>query len=162
MTRKHKTDKELCSKYRKIKVNGKSRDLHRHIMEEHLGRELSRNEVVHHIDGNAFNNDLSNLMLLTRAEHAELHEKAGDYDNRNSVQAKSKARESSRRYWSTHVGKDSKRIAMCDVDGNIIKTFDSAYRTRLEGFDHHHVSACCLGKRKTHKGFCWKFLENGE
>lgn len=46
---------------------------HRFVMEQYLGRKLERNEVVHHIDGNKFNNDISNLRLLTNSEHAKLH-----------------------------------------------------------------------------------------
>lgn len=46
---------------------------HRLLMEIHLGRYLKPKEVVHHIDGNGLNNDLSNLELLTHSEHARLH-----------------------------------------------------------------------------------------
>ena len=34
------------------------------MMAESLGRPLKRQEVVHHIDGNNLNNELSNLLLL--------------------------------------------------------------------------------------------------
>ena len=37
---------------------------HRLVMAESLGRPLKRQEVVHHIDGNNLNNELSNLLLL--------------------------------------------------------------------------------------------------
>jgi len=46
---------------------------HRYVMEQHLGRKLEKSEVVHHVDGNKFNNDISNLKLLTASEHAKLH-----------------------------------------------------------------------------------------
>lgn len=48
---------------------------HRWIMEEHLGRELLPSENVHHIDGNPENNDLSNLIILTKSAHHRLHGK---------------------------------------------------------------------------------------
>ena len=38
--------------------------VHRLVMEEHLGRYLKPSEVVHHIDGNPANNDISNLQLF--------------------------------------------------------------------------------------------------
>lgn len=39
-------------------------------MEEHLGRPLSDDEVVHHLDGDRQNNDISNLRLFSnQAEH---------------------------------------------------------------------------------------------
>jgi IS30 family transposase len=37
---------------------------HRLVMEQHLGRKLSKEEQVHHIDFNKSNNDLSNLFLF--------------------------------------------------------------------------------------------------
>lgn len=49
--------------------------LHRLIMEEHLGRKLTSNEIVHHIDGNKLNNDITNLKVMTRGEHSRLHRK---------------------------------------------------------------------------------------
>lgn len=49
--------------------------VHRRKMENKLGRKLKYNEVVHHIDGNKLNNDLSNLQLMTRQEHIEIHRK---------------------------------------------------------------------------------------
>lgn len=43
---------------------------HRLIMERHLGRFLNpRKELVHHIDGNRSNNELTNLKLTTPEEH---------------------------------------------------------------------------------------------
>lgn len=50
-------------------VKGKRVFEHRYIMENHLGRKLTFNETVHHIDGNRNNNKLTNLEVLTRSEH---------------------------------------------------------------------------------------------
>lgn len=36
---------------------------HRYVMEQHLGRPLTANEVVLHLDGTKDNNDLTNLVL---------------------------------------------------------------------------------------------------
>lgn len=46
---------------------------HRKVMEEHLGRKLRRDEIVHHKDGNKLNNDIANLQVMTRAEHDAEH-----------------------------------------------------------------------------------------
>lgn len=48
---------------------------HTYVMEQHLGRYLLPNEVVHHIDENKHNNDISNLQLLSSLEHRKLHGK---------------------------------------------------------------------------------------
>jgi hypothetical protein len=46
---------------------------HRLVMERHLGRHLEPWEHIHHRDENRANNDLSNLELVTRAEHNSRH-----------------------------------------------------------------------------------------
>lgn len=51
------------------------RYIHRVVMEEHLGRKLSTDEHVHHIDGNVENNDISNLQLVSNSEHRQIHAK---------------------------------------------------------------------------------------
>lgn len=51
--------------------------LHRIIMENHLGRVLNTNEVVHHIDGNKKHNIIENLQVLTNSEHVKLHASKG-------------------------------------------------------------------------------------
>lgn len=38
-----------------------------------MGRKLSFNEVVHHVDEDIYNNDLSNLELVHRSKHLLLH-----------------------------------------------------------------------------------------
>lgn len=52
--------------------------LHRLIVEAKIGRYLAREEIVHHIDGNTFNNDPLNLEITTRAEHGREHTANGD------------------------------------------------------------------------------------
>lgn len=47
---------------------------HRVVMEAHIGRRLSSDEVVHHINGNGKDNRLENLVVLTRAQHSKEHD----------------------------------------------------------------------------------------
>jgi len=54
-----------------IKYNGQH--LHRYLMEKKLSRKLTSDEIVHHKDGNKFNNIISNLELVTRSKHAIIH-----------------------------------------------------------------------------------------
>jgi hypothetical protein len=46
---------------------------HRYIMEQHIGRFLTKDEVVHHLDGDKLNNDISNLKIMSQSEHTKLH-----------------------------------------------------------------------------------------
>jgi hypothetical protein len=47
-------------------------------MENILGRLLDRKEVVHHKDGNKFNNSDDNIELMTISEHSRHHSKMVD------------------------------------------------------------------------------------
>jgi hypothetical protein len=57
------------------------RGVHVVVMETHIGRRLHKHEVVHHIDENKLNNDLSNLQLMTRSEHTSLHRVKNPYNS---------------------------------------------------------------------------------
>lgn len=46
---------------------------HRFIAESVLGRSLSKNEVVHHVDEDPRNNELENLWVVSRHQHNKLH-----------------------------------------------------------------------------------------
>lgn len=46
---------------------------HRIIIENHIGRLLDSDEVVHHLDGDTKNNNVDNLIVLSRSDHAKLH-----------------------------------------------------------------------------------------
>lgn len=61
------------NEYKAIRVNGKKKDEHRHIMEENLGRKLTRYEVVHHKNGNKRDNRIENLEIMSLSEHTRLH-----------------------------------------------------------------------------------------
>lgn len=69
------------SGYKRIKVNGSYIFEHRYFMEQSIGRKLTSNEVVHHINHDKLDNRLENLQLMTRREHMLEH--------REEVQGKS-------------------------------------------------------------------------
>jgi HNH endonuclease len=59
--------------YRMLEINGAKKYEHRQIMESHLGRPLTSEETVHHINHNPLDNRIENLRVMTRAEHTRLH-----------------------------------------------------------------------------------------
>jgi hypothetical protein len=64
--------------YKKLhlgKKDGKKQtmDEHRFMAMKNAGRELMRNELVHHNDGNPTNNHPDNLKVVTVAEHLKAH-----------------------------------------------------------------------------------------
>lgn len=60
--------------YKSIKVSDhRWKYLHRYLVEQEIGRELSKGEEVHHINFNPEDNDIKNLLLIERSEHLKLH-----------------------------------------------------------------------------------------
>ena len=61
--------------YQTYTINKEKIHQHRRVMENYLGRKLLPfpKEIVHHIDGNKLNNDISNLQVMSASEHMKLH-----------------------------------------------------------------------------------------
>ena len=64
--------------YPKKSVNGKQIKTARLIMSRFLKRDLTSNELVHHINGNVLDNRIENLEIVSRSEHKKLHPEIGE------------------------------------------------------------------------------------
>lgn len=53
-------------KYGYKTIKGKKQPIHRHVMEEHLGRLLEPGEHVYHLDGDSKNNEIDNLVIIKK------------------------------------------------------------------------------------------------
>lgn len=93
------------SGYKRIKVNGSYIFEHRHIMEQILGRKLTSNEVVHHINHIKLDNRPENLQLMTRAEHMFEHR---EVVHKASIEARRKKATRSR-HKSSHLEQQNDR-----------------------------------------------------
>jgi hypothetical protein len=63
--------------YIQIRVDGRPKLEHRHLMELHLGRKLRPGEVVHHVNDDKTDNRLENLQLTTPSAHMKHHNPHG-------------------------------------------------------------------------------------
>ena len=54
----------------------------------------------------------------------------------------------------------SKRVLQLSLSGDLIREWPSIHECGRNGFSYQHVSECCNGKRKSHKGFLWMFADD--
>ena len=54
----------------------------------------------------------------------------------------------------------SKKVLQLSLTGELIRKWDSTMECGRNGFNQSLVCQCCQGKRKTHKGFRWKYEED--
>ena len=65
----------MSYKYKKKRLSkGITKDEHRLVMENYLGRKLDEFELVHHINEDPTDNQIENLELCTRSSHARFHQ----------------------------------------------------------------------------------------
>lgn len=95
-----------------------------------------------------------------------------NYNKHFSEETKQKLSESYKKYREKHPESITKcvkamnesrkhTIDMYDLENNYIQTFESIAEACKLGFSSSKISLCCSGKRKTHKGYIWKYHEEG-
>jgi len=78
----------------------------------------------------------------------------GFYGKVHSEETKLKMSIAAKSRVSTH----KKVVVQFDLNDILLREYESAREAeRSSGVDYRHISACCLGKQKSAKGFIWKF-----
>lgn len=127
--------------YADLRINGKRFvESFQRLIYTYFNGEIPDGMQVNHIDENKQNNALSNLNLMTPKENVNwgsgtkrAHEKTINHPNM------------------------SKKIIAYNDDGEIVYEFESMQESQRHGFCEAHISACCNGKRKTHKDLHWRY-----
>jgi len=61
---------------------------HRLVMEKHLGRYLTNNEIVHHKNHDRLDNNLDNLMIISKSLHSSIHNKGREKTRQERINLK--------------------------------------------------------------------------
>ena len=149
------TPAEMSNGYFQVKLwkNGEKKTclVHRLVAQTFLPNPENKPCINHKIEGDEgkkinmvfFNEDGSIDKERTSIEWAT-YEENNNYGTHNERMAKAK----------------SKPVIQLSLLGDFIREWESAMECGRNGFNYQHVSECCLGKRKTHKGFRFMFADD--
>lgn len=103
---------------------------------------------IHHKDHNRSNNSISNLELIESSLHKHIH-----FNGKNNpMHGKQNPK-------ASEIGKlRSKKVVCYNLNGSLIKIYNSARETDNDGFISSNVSKCCNGILQTHRGYKWRFV----
>ena len=76
-------------------------------------------------------------------------------ENLNKPETIENFKRSQRLHPHKNSGRKKTVVYQFDMDGNLVKRWDSVKATEEEGFSPSCVSLCCSGKYKQHKNFMW-------
>lgn len=159
--------------YRDKIIKGRRTLYHRYIMEQHLGRQLERNEHVHHINGDKQDNRIENLMVVTAGNHNRIHQqkypttkicKICGKEFEPPVKHRKRNTICSKECWSvwqkqTTVFKP-KKINQYTLGGEYIRTFGSIKEASdLLGKYSTNIVKCLKGITKQAYGYKWEYID---
>ena len=124
--------------------------LHRVIYETFSGEPIPSEMQCNHISEDKTDCSFANINLLTPKQNC-------NWGTRNSRIANNTNRSKAISKAMINNKKLSKSVGAFN-DNELVMTFPSANEASRNGFDHSHIVDCCNGKRKTHKGFTWKYI----
>ena len=108
--------------------------VHRVVWESVNGEPIPKGYEINHRSEVKTENMITNLELIS-------HKQNLNFGTRNQRASKSK----------------SKQVGAFKY-GELVMVFQSTNEAGRQGFNKGHISACCRGKLKTHKGYEWKYL----
>ena len=109
---------------------------------------------VHRLVGQAF---LTNPENLPQVNHKDEDKTNNNLSNIEFCDAKYNVNYGTRT--ERVVEKRSKPVIQLTLEGELIREWKSTNECGKNGYSQGHISACCIGERKSHKGYLWRFKE---
>lgn len=113
--------------------------VHRVVYETFSGEPIPEGYDVNHISEVKTENFFENLNLMTHKENV-------NFGSGNERRSKTLTN-----------GKLSKKVGAFK-NNELVLSFPSLMEAQRNGFNIGNISECCNGKRKTHKGFEWRYI----
>lgn len=113
--------------------------VHRVVYEAVTSSPIPEGYEINHISEAKDENMISNLELVSHKENC-------NYGTRNTRMKNTLTN-----------GKLSKKVGAFK-NNELVLSFPSLMEAQRNGFNIGNISECCNGKRKTHKGFEWRYL----
>lgn len=123
--------------------------------------EIPEGMQVNHIDEDKNNNCIFNLNLMTAKENC-------NWGTRNERAGKASGKARLGKPLTDECKKNMSKAQMNNSytsipvgaykNEELIMSFPSMGEAERNGFSQSHISSCCLGKRKTHRGYEWRYI----
>ena len=145
--------------YLRIKLfknnKGKRILIHRLVAETFISNPENKPQV-NHIDFNRANNKVDNLEWVSASENIKYSFDKGRIKLPYNVYEN--IRKQGSIYGKKNGEKCSKKIIQQDLEGNLVKEWESINKAGRElEISIGHISDCLKGRRKTYKGYIWKY-----
>lgn len=108
--------------------------LHRVVWEAITGKPITENLEINHRSEDKTENFFDNLELVSPKQNI-------NYGTGNARRAKAL----------------SKQVYQYTKEGELIAVWESTMECGRNGYNQCHVTSCCIGKRKSHKGYIWSY-----
>lgn len=133
--------------YKRIRISkDKTRDRHRLIMEEILGRKLTYDEIVHHKNGNHGDDSPENLEVISRSKHSSLHRKKTGISEEHKNAFKNSWEGKPRTYQAKLSPGD-----IANIRSLVEKGFTMRFIGDIYGVSHTTISRAISGKTLSYK-----------
>lgn len=130
---------------------GKSFKIHRLVAEAFIPNPYNLPQV-NHKDEDKYNNHVDNLEWCTQSYNL-------NYNDGQKRRAKNRNYEDISRKRSNS---QSKEVTQYDFDGSIIAVWKNAYVAEKHGYNRCMINQCCIGNKKSHRGYIWKYTNSIE